>query len=210
MYSTLPHELQLNILSQSSDLQQVSHIDQHHYNLTQYIIQSKLQHYLTKTPLLLSLFSPNNKESNIKNFYNISYDVHSNYTSFQINNLNHKENLFHKDINTKPSVSLNQKNHLDLVLNEDQTTTKLSLNLIIGSQSFDTGFKLNKFKPHASQVKDGLKLSYSLQEGELEPAKGGYDYELNYNYSLNFQEIKIDNFELLRVLENDGGMILRY
>jgi len=216
-YTQLPTEIKLNILSQttSSDLYQLFNTSKELQYLSNHIVQSKLHHYLSSQELLISLYSTNNKESNYKNFYSvIDLKINNNKTCFKIGNLHHKQNLlinpFEKSL---PSVSEQQENHLDLVLNEDQSIIKTFFNLSLGQESiYETSIKISKLLNNGIEIQNGLKFEFFLTKGEIEPAKGGYDFDECWNYHLNFKEFEIENFKLLKILENDSNnrLIVRY
>lgn len=216
----IPTEIKLNILSQAhpSQLNSLASASNQLEDLVKYIISKKLQSHLDQQQqLLISLYSPNSKESNYKYYYTVEYEIQQYTTTFNIGSFHHKENLLKPstDLTEKQSVQeINHKqlNHLDLTLNEDQSMAKISFALLLDNTPInETSLRLNKQSSSNGIQLENLAFQFSLQQGELEPEKGGYDFDINYNYALNFRNFVIDNVSLLKMIEKDDqALIIRY
>lgn len=220
-YSQIPTEIKFNILSQAApqDLHNISHCSNESKQLISHIIKTKLQHHLQKS-LSLSLYSANNKESTQKLFYEVDYQINPSTTFIKINKLHHIENIL------KPSPSSTEKsnqaaslelptttteNHMDLILNEDQSSTKISFNLLLDGEIInESSIRINKESPKLISEKDKITTKYSFVQGEKLSEKWGYDYDVNYEYSLNFNLFAFDNVELLKAIEKNESLIVRY
>lgn len=216
-YSQIPTEIKFNILSQADpqDFFNIAQSSNESKQLISHIIRNKLEHHLHKK-LLLSLYSANNKESTQKMFYEVQYQINPSTTFIKIDKLHHIENIL------KPTHSSTEKsqsafeptspeNHMDLVLNEDQSTTKISFNLLLDETIIsESSIRINKDSPKLTSTQNNITTKYSFTQGEKLSEKWGYDFDVNYEYALNFNLFSFDNLELLKAIETDESLIVRY
>lgn len=221
MLCSLPTEIKLNILSQAEpeELNLLASSSEENQHLVSHIINKKLEAYLSNNTdqLLISLYSPNNKDSTHKNYYTVTHQTQNHVTTFNIGTLHHRENLLKplQDLSEKKSQESQhlkqQDHHLDLLLNEDQSVAKISFALLLNNEPInETSIRVNKDSATSALQLSNLAFQYNLSKGEMEPEKGGYDFDINYNYALNFQNFKIDNLSLLKTIEENRSMIIRY
>lgn len=197
----LPTELQLHILSQTHCPGGVSrHLD----TLSQHIHIRKLAHYTLK-PLTVSIYSTSSKDLHKKLFYEASVSNDSKRTVIKLEKLQRKHSLIEIK-NLKDPYT--HKSHLDLLVDEEQTSTKLFVAIMCEDEVLiETTLRLQLGAKSAQ--KHGLHLQFDMVKGEKENKDGLYEYQESYNYALNLSKIELKNEDMVKLFEKDGYMFVR-
>ncbi|KAH3672681.1 hypothetical protein WICMUC_004199 [Wickerhamomyces mucosus] len=226
-FNQLPTEIQLQILSQINSLPQeniTTEIDK----LSSYIVEKKIQHYLSNNEISLSIYSTNNQEINQKYQYNLipnnNNDMNSNI-NFKLKELTSKNPVIPMSLNNnKPLFKSNDisKSHMDLIVNEDQSSIKFYLNLMINDKIIsEFQMKSSIYLSNQSiNISKNSKLDINLinmgilkddNDDELLLNSNNYKFEESFKYEFLIDNLSINKQYLIQLLESQlESCIIRY
>ncbi|KAH3681899.1 hypothetical protein WICPIJ_007146 [Wickerhamomyces pijperi] len=229
-FNSLPTELQLNILSQSSlPSSSADHVTEQIHRLNQYVEKSKLMSYAEDNSITLTLFSTNNKETNKKFQYSLQFTPHEQMTAAHIQDLVNKLDVLPvADTNVKDDQSLEMSpdKHMELVIHENQSTFKLYVTLLLNDQTlYETSIKVklsdasSNFEYKNNMINISLDFLKSEKETDLAVLneedfqhRNRYDYNESFQYDMAVRNLTVDNSRLVQLLEkkSDVNYIVRY
>lgn len=137
----------------------------------------------------------------------------SHSTLFQLGDLQYTRDPLRMEENETYKLETPEKaSSLHLVVNEDEPYIKLQFTMqLMGSNGMKSLFKfysrLNQLQ-HQGAVSgviasenNAVSVHYTLTKGDEVPPQSGYDYDLFYNYKVQFGEIEVKNGYLMDCVE---------
>lgn len=230
-FQSLPTELQLNILSQSSFSSfNNDHITEEIYKLNQYVERSKLASYSKDNLITLCLFSTNNKESNKKFQYSLQLSPQEQVSMLQVQDLINRFDVLPVTDNTlkdTQDLELSEDKHMELVIHENQSILKLYLTLMLNDKTlYETAIKVKVPDATTSQIKfknniinlnlDFIKCAdrtdLAVLNDEDYEHRNRYDYNESFQFNIAIKDFTVDNSRLVQLLEKKSGVnyIVRY
>jgi hypothetical protein len=214
-FAYLPTEIKLNILSQTCE-KIPTNVSLEWNDLSKYITSQKLQHYLNSNSLFISFFCPNSKTSNKKLIYSLIPQQGLQECSFQIAELVKSQEIIPIQATSKDHYYDHEStNHLDLLVDEEQSSVRLHIQLRINEQIIKEAsilLNLSDFEKDTEKeiCKNDALLKLEIMKGE-EEERGGYDFTDLINYSMNLKNFKIKSSELIECIERkEGCMVVKY
>lgn len=201
-FTELPNELKLNIISQSNIPNNVS---KEVNRLNEYVNSKKIKHYL-KDSYSISFFCPSSRTCNKKLIYSIKPKFDLDKSIFEIDKLLKEQEIipikFYRDCDQKEDFA----NHLELLIDEEQNFLKLYVqfkknDLVLKESNFYLNLNDKELKT------DNVHYNFEIIKGDLEK-RGLYDFSNLINYSFNLKNFNIENFELIKCIENKQGELI--
>lgn len=135
-------------------------------------------------------------------------------TLFQLGDLEYTRDPLRMDENEIHKLATPEKaSCLHLMVNEDEPHIKLQLAMqLMGNNGLQSLFKfysrLNQLPSQGAvsgvlaSENNAISVHYTLTKGDEVPPQSGYDYDLFYNYEVQFGEIEVKNGYLMDCVEN--------